>query len=44
MAIFRNQLTEADIIDEEDDGQANLQGTTGAQGIPPEWYVCQFLG
>ena len=33
MTIFRNQLTEGDILEEEEDGQA----TGGPPAIPPEW-------
>ena len=35
MAIFRHQLTDADIIEEPDE----TQYVTGNQNIPPEWYV-----
>ena len=42
MTIFRNQLTEADILEEdEDDSNTYGQATGGRQGARAEWYVCE---
>ena len=42
MTIFRHQLTEEDLLEEEDDGQTCGQ-TTGGGTIPPQWYLSPSL-
>ena len=43
MAIFRNQLSESDFVEEADDQQTYAQLTSGGQTIPPQWYVLHVL-
>ena len=42
MTIFRNQLGECDVIEEEDD-QPYSQATAGTGRIPLQWYVSLML-